>query len=468
MKMAVERAEKIIDNFVDRVRDFASVHDLFVNGGKYIVALSGGADSVSLLRVMKFLAEDLQLDVEAAHCNFHLRGEESMRDESFCKDLCSKLGVKLHLVHFDTKEYSELHHVSIEMAARELRYRYFENLRRDIEAEAICVAHHRDDSVETVLLNLVRGTGIRGLRGIQPRNGMIVRPLLCVSRQDVLDYLAAVNQDYVTDSTNLVNDVKRNKVRLDLLPMLCKLNPNVSKAIFDTSLNMNEAFKVYDSAIVKSVAEVCEHGKDSIEMPISILLEKLKKQPSPESTLFQILNPRGFSSAQIESILRNLNPVPVGKVLSTSTHELLYDRGRLVVQPINYGVSDRRMLIPESGVYVYDEDKKFRVTEINIDAVFTVSRDKFIISVDALKVRFPLTVRPLKNGERFVPFGMRTSKLVSDYLTDRKLTLFEKRRQIVVVDADDTVVWIVGERTDNRVCITSESNRALIVELIKS
>lgn len=221
-----------INNFVASVSSFANIHHLFAKEGVYLVALSGGADSVALLLALL----DMGVRVEAVHCNFHLRGEESDRDEQFCKDLCSKYNVELHLVHFDTCEYAALHHVSIEMAARDLRYAYFERLRSDMGAEAICVAHHRDDSVETVLLNLVRGTGLRGLRGIQPKNGNIVRPLLCVSRDDIECFLDSIGQDYVTDSTNLHDDVKRNKIRLDVLPLLETLNPDVRQSIFRTSL----------------------------------------------------------------------------------------------------------------------------------------------------------------------------------------------------------------------------------------
>ena len=173
----------IISTFVNQVRHFAHHQQLFTPRGKYIIALSGGADSVSLLLVLKHLESELGITLEAAHCNFHLRGDESLRDEQFCQQLCRRLHVPLHLVHFDTHAYADLHHVSIEMAARDLRYAYFEQLRRDISAHDICVAHHRDDSVETLLLNLVRGTGLRGLRGIQPRNAHIIRPLLSHSRQ---------------------------------------------------------------------------------------------------------------------------------------------------------------------------------------------------------------------------------------------------------------------------------------------
>ena len=181
-----------------KVERYVEKHKLLKPSELYLVALSGGADSVALLLLLK----NAHFNVHAAHCNFRLRGEESDRDEAFCVELCQRLGVELHRAHFDTREYAELHKVSIEMAARELRYKWFEQLRQDIGAAGICVAHHRDDSVETVLLNLVRGTGLRGLTGIQPRNGNILRPLLCVSRAEIEVFLAEKGQKYVTDSTN--------------------------------------------------------------------------------------------------------------------------------------------------------------------------------------------------------------------------------------------------------------------------
>ena len=199
-----------------KVADFIGKHGLLSREGLHLVALSGGADSVALLLILK----DLGYRIEAAHCNFHLRGEESNRDEAFVKKLCQEQNIPLHLIHFDTKEYADLHQVSIEMAARDLRYGYFRQLRKDIGAEKVCVAHHRDDAVETLLMNLMRGSGVHGLTGIRACNGEIVRPLLDVSRQEIETYLHSIGQDYVMDSTNLVDDVVRNKIRLNVLPLL--------------------------------------------------------------------------------------------------------------------------------------------------------------------------------------------------------------------------------------------------------
>ena len=477
------------------MRRFASVHELFVYGGKYIVALSGGADSVSLLFVLKHLEHELGIDVEAAHCNFHLRGAESVRDEEFCKQLCGRLDVPLHLIHFDTQAYADLHRVSIEMAARDLRYGYFENLRRDIEAQDICVAHHRDDSVETVLLNLVRGTGLRGLRGIQPRNGNIIRPLLSLSREDIVQYLDALGESYVTDSTNLHNDVKRNKIRLDVMPLLRELNPSVSQSIFESSLRVGEALKVFDEAMKRSIADVttpprgctcpkctnqpvrkCTNQPLLVQQslqhqqrctlqanhPLTISIDRLKQQPSPEYTLHEILSPRGFTSAQIDQIYGSLDSCSAGKIIASDSHELAFDRGSLLVQPrTNVADAARSMRIPETGTYVFSDSLKIKVAAEDCGDDYVPSRAADCVCLDASDIKFPLTLRHIEQGDRFVPFGMNGMKLVSDYLTDRKKNVFEKRAQLVVTDAQQRIVWLVGERTDNRFRITPHTQQAL-------
>ena len=455
------------------MRRFASVHELFVYGGKYIVALSGGADSVSLLFVLKHLERELGISVEAAHCNFHLRGAESVRDEEFCKQLCERLSVPLHLIHFDTQAYADLHRVSIEMAARDLRYGYFENLRRDIEAQDICVAHHRDDSVETVLLNLVRGTGLRGLRGIQPRNGNIIRPLLSLSRENIVQYLDALGESYVTDSTNLHNDVKRNKIRLDVMPLLRELNPSVSQSIFESSLRVGEALKVFDEAMKRSIADVTatspsHHLTISPSQPLTISVDRLKQQPSPEYTLHEILSPRGFTSAQIEQIYGSLDTCSVGKIVASDSHELAFDRGSLLVQPrTNVADAVRSMRIPETGTYVFSDSLKIKVAAEDCGDDYVPSRAADCVCLDASDIKFPLTLRHIEQGDRFVPFGMNGMKLVSDYLTDHKKNVFEKRAQLVVTDAQQRIVWLVGERTDNRFRISKVTSKALRITLLQ-
>lgn len=459
-----------ISTFVDQALRFATAHQLLTPGGKYIIALSGGADSVSLLLVLKHLESELGITLEAAHCNFHLRGDESLRDEQFCQQLCRRLHVPLHLVHFDTHVYADLHHVSIEMAARDLRYAYFEQLRRDISAADICVAHHRDDSVETLLLNLVRGTGLRGLRGIQPRNAHIIRPLLSHSRQQIEQYLNALGESYVTDSTNLHNDVKRNKIRLNIIPLLRELNPSASQSIFETSLRVTEALKIFDDAMQHAIADVTTPQTQNSKLktqnsPLIISVPRLKQQPSPEYTLHEILSPRGFTSAQIEQIYTSLDTNPTGKIITSCTHELAFDRSTLILQPKTPTSLVRPMHIPETGTYVLSDNLKLKVETEECGDRYEPCRTADCASLDASDIKFPLTLRHIQPGDRFVPFGMTGTKLLSDYLTDRKKNIFEKRAQLVLTDAQQRILWLVGERTDNRFRITPHTQRALRLTL---
>ena len=416
-----------------KVERYIDKHNLLNPNELYIVALSGGADSVALLLLLK----NAHFNVHAAHCNFHLRGNESDRDETFCVELCKGLGVELHRAHFDTREYAELHKVSIEMAARELRYKWFEQLRQDIGAAGICVAHHRDDSVETVLLNLVRGTGLRGLTGIQPRNGSILRPLLCVSRAEIETFLAENAQKYVTDSTNLEADVQRNIVRLEVLPLLKKLNPAVAENIQRTAENLAEAQQVLNVAIA------------NINSSNILNLSDLENYGSSEYLAFEWLKKYGFNGDQVRQIL----DAETGKIISSAMgYDVLKDRGRLIVEPALQPFKSMR--IPEEGTYNLDENKRFSVRKKPV----YVSKEPHVATLDAAKVSFPLTIRRVEEGDWMQPYGMKGRKLLSDLMTDLKMTVFEKRRQLVVVDNQGVVVWAVGLRVADFVAVTEVTN----------
>ena len=432
-----------------KVERYIEKHKLLKPSELYLVALSGGADSVALLLLLK----NAHFNVHAAHCNFRLRGEESDRDEAFCVELCRRLGVELHRAHFDTREYAELHKVSIEMAARELRYKWFEQLREDIGAAGICVAHHRDDSVETVLLNLVRGTGLRGLTGIQPRNGNILRPLLCVSRAEIEAFLAEKGQKYVTDSTNLEADVQRNIVRLEVLPLLRKLNPAVAENIQRTAENLVEAQQVLNVAIAK------------INDSNILNLSDIEIYGSSEYLTFEWLKKYGFNGNQVRQILE----AETGKIISSMTgYDVLKDRGRLIVEPALEPFKPMR--IPEEGTYVMGgsdaefggkntKNKTLRVRKMPV----YVSKDPHIATLDATKVCFPLTVRRVEEGDWMQPYGMKGRKLLSDLMTDLKMTVFEKRRQLVVVDSQGVIVWAIGLRIADFVAVSDATTTVVEV-----
>ena len=419
-----------------KVSAYINKYKLLNANDLYVVALSGGADSVALLLLLK----EGGFNVHAAHCNFLLRGSESDRDEAFCVDLCRQLGVELHRAHFATREYAEAHKVSVEMAARELRYNWFEQLRKDIGAVGICVAHHRDDSVETVLLNMIRGTGLRGLTGIQPRNGYVLRPLLCVSRDEIEHFLAKRGQKYVIDSTNLETDVKRNKVRLQVLPLLRTLNPAVSDNIQRMVENVAEAQIVLDSLL------------DNFKKHNTLELRELEKYGSSEYVIYEWLKNYGFNGTQARQVLE----AETGKIMSSSQgYDVLKDRERLIIErtlkPFN------PMRIPEEGMYVLDEKMRLSLRK----CAAYVSKKPFVATFDAQKVVFPLTVRRVEEGDWMIPFGMRGRKLLSDLMTDRKMTVFEKRRQLVVVDAQDVIVWAVGLRIADSVAVAETTQSVL-------
>ena len=436
----------------DKVADFIAKQGLLRHEGLYLVALSGGADSVALLLILK----DLGYRIEAAHCNFHLRGEESNRDEEFVKELCKEKAIPLHLIHFETKEYASLHQVSIEMAARELRYGYFRQLRQDIGAEKVCVAHHRDDAVETLLMNLMRGSGVHGLTGIRSNFGEIVRPLLVVSRQEIEDYLYSIGQCFVTDSTNLVDDVMRNKIRLNVLPLLEQINPSVAENIGKTARFMQETEKVVEAAIKHQQEKLIEHNAQKETVAIT----QLRQLPSPELFLYEWLAKKGFNTTQVEQLAEHLEGTS-GRVFETQDYALLIDRDHLVLAPRKAPIKSLR--IPEEGRYRLDDgcciDVKYKEN-------ISISRSNDCVTIDKAKVKFPLTVRPIENGDAFIPFGMTGRKLVSDYLTDLKCSLFEKQSQLVVTDREGQIIWLVGKRTDNRVRVTEQTKEIMQIALV--
>ncbi len=442
-------------SFVNTISQYISRHDLLRRGGFYVVALSGGADSVALLLVLKALG----YRIEAAHCNFQLRGDESRRDEDFCIRLCEEQGIALHRIHFDTRTYAELHHESIETAARNLRYHYFEQLRRDIGADGICVAHHRDDQVETVLLHLLRGTGMRGLQGMQPRNGHIVRPLLGVSRQDIVQFLEERKQPFVTDSTNLEDDAARNKLRLHVIPMLRQINAAAPDNIARAAENVSEASLLLDHALSEGVHAVTNTDG-------SLSLARLKEQPAPRTLLWHIVESKGFRRAQVEEMLHADRD---GAQWLSASHIAICSQEQLHLLDLEQWRQPLPTLrIPEEGTYVYrvgTEERRISIVRKAIGKDYETDRSPGVAQLDASRVAFPLTLRPVKEGDRFVPLGMTGSKLVSDFLTNLKVPLTERRQQLALCDANGEIIWIVGRRISQMAAMRPESKEIVVVSI---
>ena len=425
------------------VQRFIEEKDLFNLQDKVLVALSGGADSVALLRILLSLG----YTCECAHCNFHLRGLESDRDESFVRQFCEEHSIPLHVTHFDTSAYAKEHHLSIEMAARELRYEWFEQIRKEIGASVIAIAHHRDDSVETFLLNLMRGAGINGLKGIPVKNGYIVRPLSSVSREGILDYLQSIKQDYVTDSTNLEDEYMRNKIRLNILPLMKEMNPSVMETIQETTFRLSEVASIYQQDRMEAIAhKVTFLFPEMFRISLTDILEDV----APISLLHEVLSPKGFNASQIRDIYRSLSSSQSGKRFFTTEWEVLRDREYLWIQK-----KGSSQLIPE-----------IIIEEIERTPSFVIPRDKHIACLDADLLNHPLTIRKWEKGDKFVPLGMNGKKKVSDYLTDKKFSLFQKENQYVVC-CGENIVWLVNERSDHRYRITDSTQRILLIQIKK-
>lgn len=422
-----------------RVIQYIEKEHLFSSNDKILVALSGGADSVALLCVLHTAG----YPCEAAHCNFHLRGEESNRDELFVRQLCRKYGIHLHTIDFNTTQYATEKRISIEMAARELRYNWFEKIKKECKANVIAVAHHQDDSVETMLLNLIRGTGITGLLGIRPRNGAIVRPLLCINREEIIRYLQQIGQDFVTDSTNLEDEYTRNKIRLHLLPLMQEINPSVKNSLIETSNYLNDVATIYNKVI--------DETKKKIITPEGIRIDALLDAPTPETLLFETLHPLGFNSAQIKDIASSLHGQP-GKQFISKEWRVIKDRNLLLLESIRseYGTTLPYQLIKEEREYSPD---------------FQIPRDKKTACFDADKLTEEIHCRKWRTGDTFIPFGMKGRKKVSDYLTDRKFSISQKERQWVLC-CGERIAWLIGERTDNRFRIDETTKRVIIYKIV--
>lgn len=416
-----------------------------------LIALSGGADSVALLLMM---LEKGQVTA-AAHCNFHLRGAESDRDEQFVRQLCAERGVTLYVTHFDTLAEAERTGESIEMAARRLRYDWFAVLCREHHIGEVAVAHHRDDNAETVLLNLIRGTGLRGLCGMSPERDGVVRPLLQLSRRDILAYLQQQGQAYVTDSTNDDTHYRRNKIRHEVLPLLRCMNGRIDSTLNEMAQRLEQVEKIYRYGVNQLWEQVAVPLDE--DGGIRIDFARLEATPSPACLLYEGLSPYGFTSAQIDEAYH----MRVGALLESSGYLLTRTSDALSVQR-RPTVVEATAFPEEDGCLTWAGGPSFTVTSLSREALPAIPRERHCVALDADKLQGQLVVRTVQPSDRFRPFGMKGSKLVSDFQTDRHYSRIAKMASLVVCDAAG-IVWLVGERIDQRVAITDGTRRVLLI-----
>lgn len=427
---------------------------LFHKKGEVLVGVSGGRDSVALLDILIKLGYRCTV----AHCNFHLREEESDRDEKFVQQLSFNLNIPYYSVDFDTVNYAKQKNISIEMAARELRYSWFTSLAEKINAQAIAIAHHADDNVETLLMHLVRGTGLKGLTGISPKNGLIVRPLLCCSRNEINEYIKNNNLSFIEDSTNQSVDFQRNKIRLQVIPLLEEINPSVKKVLSESIERFSEINIFYENAIEKIKKQLLTVDNDQLKINIDLLC----KQASPKTILFEILHPYGFNESVVQDIEKHLHDES-GKIFYSPTHYLIKDR--------NYLIISNKIKKNETTFFITENDSEISfplhlsITRKKKEQNFVISKDNRIIQIDASLIQYPLTLRRWTNGDTFFPFGMNRQKKLSDFFIDQKLNLKQKAETWLLL-SQNQIVWVVGLRLDNRFKITESTQEVLEIKML--
>lgn len=426
----------------DRFKAFVKRQHLFSSEQQVLLAVSGGRDSVCMARLMR----DCGFSFAIAHCNFHLRAADSDRDQAFVCRLAEDYGVPFHTVDFDTRAYADAHGESIEEAARHLRYRWFADLCRLHGYPCLATAHHRDDSVETFFLNLLRGTGIAGLHGIRPSTLIddlaVVRPMLCFTRTDIDHYVQSNRILFVEDSTNAEPDARRNQLRLQVIPLLRQLYPAFDDIMQANIDHLADTDILYHSYIDELRARLVKPLRSRVAtMPCPMYTIDPETLPEPRQTvLFELLYPFGFTADTVRRLLAG--NLLTGKWFHSPTHTLVVSQGRYVLAP---------HCEPVAPVIV-ESDNRFASSPCSV-------------IVDADRVLRPLHVRLWREGERFYPLGMTHRRLVSDVLKDMKINRLERKHVWAVTDAADNIVWLVGLCLDNRYSLTHATQRVLRLTL---
>lgn len=436
-----------------RFNKFIQEEHLFADGQQVLLAVSGGRDSVTLCH----LIASAHIPFAIAHCNFYLRPGDCDRDEAFVRRLANNYGVPCFVASFDTEAYARAEGLSIEEAARKLRYEFFEQQRQSNGYDLIATAHHRDDAIETFFINLLRGTGITGLHGIPLRNGNIVRPLLPFGRDEIDAYIRKHNLEYVEDYTNSQTLYMRNRIRHQLVPLMRQLSPSFDTVMQSNIARIAEAEQIYQSEIEHVRRTMLQPYGDGYAVDIHTL-----RALSPLSTyLFEILRPFGFSSVVVGEISKSLDSQS-GKQFFSSSHRIVKDRKSLLIFP--YSAESSRQ-----SEYIVSLDRQNSALPLPLhfevcdrpDGAIRLGRNEAWFDFD--KVKQPLTLRHWRNGDRFTPFGMKGSRLVSDLFSDLKLSLNEKESTWILCDVDGTILWVVGLRASATASVTPSTKRVLKV-----
>jgi len=398
--------------------------------------------------------------IAIAHCNFQLRGDESYGDELFVKNLAEEFDIPLFSTRFETKQIAESEGISIQMAARDLRYEWFEEIRDRYSYDYIGIAHNSDDVIETFFINLSRGSGIKGFTGIKPKTGNIIRPLLFASREKIVDFIHTNSYTYREDSSNSTTKYSRNLIRHEIIPMFEKINPRFKETMLENISRLRETECIFKGQVDIHTKNITHISNKKLFIDI----EKLNHIELPKAFLYEILSPYGFSATQINDIFNSLNGVP-GKQFFTLTHRLLKDRKELILEEMR-AINKNSYLI-ESKNSEIDKPIQLKIKKSEKDEQFNLIRNKNIASFDLDLIEFPLVLRKWQNGDYFMPLGMQNLKKVSDFFIDNKFSLLDKENTWIL-ESGNKIMWIIGHRIDDRFKITGNTKNILQIEFVKN
>lgn len=434
---------------------FIEQNSLFTPATKILAAVSGGIDSVLMVHLLKAAGYDFGI----AHCNFQLRGNEALRDQAFCHNLATTLGVPFHTVNFDTEQYVADNRVSIQMAARDLRYQWFDTISQQSGYEVVALAHHQNDTIETILLNLTRGTGIAGLHGILPKNGRLVRPLLFLNRTEIQTIVSAEGLTFVEDSSNASAKYARNKIRLEVVPKLKELNPSLEKTFENNLLHFRDLELLLEIRLDELRQTLPQIHDGIIYLPIA----EVKKLSPKRLLLFKLLNEYGFNEATIDDLIASLDKHS-GRIFESGTHTLLLDRDKIILQ--------LKAAAPPAEVIINatDHEANFGVYKLNLlhdDSALIIKNNPLAVSIDADKLVYPLKMRTWYEGDHFFPLGMKGKKKLSDFFINQKVPLHQKEEIPILVNGNGEIMWIGGYRPDERYKVSDNTKKVTIFELFK-
>ncbi|MGC1390823.1 MAG: tRNA lysidine(34) synthetase TilS [Bacteroidales bacterium] len=437
---------------IDEFQRFVSENNLVKPGDRILLAVSGGIDSM----VMTHLFYHLEYKIGIAHCNFSLRAGESDKDEDMVRKYALKHNVPFYSTRFETKSFAKKHGLSVQMAARDLRYNWFEEIRIRNGYSSIAVAHNLNDNAETLLMNLIRGTGLTGMTGMKPASNRIIRPLLFATRQDILAFCNQNKIIFREDRSNADTKYTRNKIRHLVIPLLKEINPSIELTLNETT----ERFSGYNEIVSQFMLRLKESISEEKDQFITFNISKLKTHFQNKTILFELFKPYGITNALLIDLLKVIEG-KTGSQIVTSTHRIIKNRKELVVTGNKTGKEPSYLIGNEDDICNFPGISS--VKSVRITKTFKIPSDSLIACIDAQKVKFPVRIRKWKKGDYFYPLGMKQKKKLSDYFIDNKYSRFDKE-DIYILESDGKIAWIIGDRIDERFKITESTKKGLLIK----